>query len=67
MQVAAAVEQLDLQFAQRGQGAGGQGAVGEDQLPRDAARVEQGQPAQMLEHRALRLGVDFHAPAGVFA
>ncbi|MNS97947.1 hypothetical protein D3C72_1322960 [compost metagenome] len=66
-QVAAAVEQLELQPRQLWQVVVAQRAIGVDQLPRDAPRIDQAQALQVLQDLLDRLAVHFHPPPAVFA
>ncbi len=66
MQVAAAVEQFELQPGQLRQVVRAKRAVFEDEMPRDPARVNRVQPAQVAHDLLHRLAVGLHAPAAVF-
>jgi hypothetical protein len=58
-QVAAAVEQLELQPCQLRQVVVAQRAIGVDQLARDAPGIDQAQALQVLQDLLHRLAVDF--------
>jgi hypothetical protein len=61
------VEELELELGELGQVRNADGAVAEDQVAHDAARVREHHPAQVAHDRGQRLGLDLRAPPAIFA